>query len=134
MKTKYLSMLLPIFILGCSTYSKNDCQQMDWYVEGKKAALEGYTPKQGKTHYIDKCQEDQHVAIDVVDFERGFTSGLSKLCTPEGLKDLKSRGIKYQGTCEAHEDAQNFKKTRTIELEDKVQELEAEVSRLKGEN
>ena len=107
---------------------------MDWYLEGKKAALEGYTRKQGKTHLVDKCQENQGVAVDFVDFERGFASGLNKLCTPEGLKALAAKDIKYQRTCESHEDSQHAQKTGTTELEDKIKDLESEISRLKAEN
>lgn len=134
MKQLHILILLPAFLIGCSTYSKKQCQEMDWYVEGKKAALQGYTPKQGKTHFIDKCQEDQGVAIDYPEFERGFSAGLKKLCTPEGLKELEDKDIKYQRTCEAHEDLLKFQKTRTSDLEEKVHNLELENSRLKTEN
>lgn len=107
---------------------------MDYYLEGKKAALDGFTLKQGKTHLIDKCGENKGVSVDFVDFERGFTSGLNKLCTPEGRRALADRDIKYQGTCENHADAQEQTKTRAMELEEKVQSLQAEVARLKSEN
>lgn len=132
---KHLPVLaLVLFVTGCGTYSKKECQEMDWYVQGKKSALDGFTPKQGKTHFIDKCQEDHGVAIDPVDFDRGFKSGLNKLCNPEGLEVLASKGIKYQQTCETHEDSLSNEKTRAGELESKIQKLEAEISRLKAEN
>ena len=126
MKHVFILVLLPSFVLGCSTYSKSECKEMD-------AALNGFTPKQGKTHLIDKCQEDKGVAVDFVDYERGFKSGLAKLCTPEGLKALESKGIKYQRTCESYEDSMNAQETRTGELERKIRELEMEVSRLKAQ-
>lgn len=131
MKRFNILILMPMsFLLGCSTYSKKDCLDMDWYVEGKKAALDGYTAKQGKTLFVDKCQEDQKVTVDWVDFDRGFSSGLIKLCTPEGLKALEERDVKYQGTCETLDDELSHKKTRTSELESKNRKLEAEISRL----
>lgn len=100
---------------------------MDWYIEGKKTALEGYTRKQGRAHYVDKCQENKGVVFDAVDFERGFKRGLVQLCTPEGRKNMDSQGIKYQNTCDSHEESQDFEKNRSAELE-------SENSRLKREN
>jgi len=126
--------LLSAFAAGCGTYSKKQCREMDWYVQGKKSALDGFTPKQGKTHFIDKCQEDHGVAVDVVDFDRGFTSGLNKLCTPEGLEELKDKGVKYQRTCDSHQDSLSSTQTRTAELEAKILKLEAEITRLKKDN
>ena len=101
-------------------------------MEGKKAALDGYIPKQGKTLFIDKCREEKGVAMDTVEFDRGFASGLTKLCTPEGREKLEERGLKYQGTCEMHEDNLNLKKSRTIELEAEVSRLKAEIESLKS--
>jgi predicted RNase H-like nuclease (RuvC/YqgF family) len=131
---KFLLLVFPMVFVGCATYSKKQCQEMDWYVEGKRAALDGYTLKQGKSHFIDKCQENQGVTMSVKEFEKGFAVGLDKLCTPEGLENLKSRDIKYQRTCDVREESMNYEKSHEMELEEKIQKLETENSHLKEEN
>lgn len=132
MKRLPTSLLLStLFLVGCATYSKRQCEEMDWYREGRTAALNGLTRKEGKTPFIDKCQEDQGVAVDVVAFDRGFANGLNKLCTPEGREALAAKGIKYQETCESHDDAVNLEQNRKSELQERVNELEEEVARLK---
>lgn len=124
----------PTFLLGCSTYSKRQCQEMDWYREGRKSALNGDIPKQAKTFFIDKCQVDHGVAVEYVSFERGFASGLDQLCSPESLEARAAQGLKYPPACESHEDARVLQKTKVTELQDRIKELEAEVARLKAEN
>src|SRR5690349_15022586 len=104
---KYLIALLPVLVVGCSTYSKRQCQEMDWYREGKNSAVAGITRKQAKTPFVDKCQEDHGVAVDFVEFDRGFAVGLNQVCTPEGLKRFKEKGIRFNETCEGHFDTQN---------------------------
>jgi len=108
---------------------------MDWYHQGMVAATEGYTLKQGKTPFIDKCQEDQGIAMDSVAFERGFKAGLNKICTPEGLKALADKGIKYQETCENDDDSplRQVPSQESV-LKTKIGELEEEVARLKTQN
>lgn len=108
---------------------------MDWYHEGQVAALNGFNMKQGKTPFIDKCQEDHGVAIDNVDFERGFKSGLNKLCSPEGFKALAAKGAKYQEICQNDEEAQAIMNPSPEQvLKNRVEHLESEIARLKKEN
>src|SRR5258708_5396886 len=100
---------------------------MDWYREGRTAALNGYTLKEGKTPYIDKCQEDLGVAMDNVGFERGFNAGLNELCTPEGIQALKAKG-KYQETCKNGDEAPMVQSpSRETELKERVADLETAV-------
>lgn len=134
MKPHFVLIFPPILLAGCSTFSKSECRDMDWFREGRKAALEGHTPKQAKTFFIDKCHEEHGVPMDNVDFERGYNNGLNQVCTAEGLEAFAAKGIQFRETCETFDDSKNLQKTEVSELKDRIRELEAEVQRLKAEN
>jgi hypothetical protein len=108
---------------------------MDWFRQGQIAATSGSSLRKARTYFVGKCQEDHGVAIDSVAFGRGFKSGLNLMCTPEGLKELAAKGIKYQDTCENLSESSPVEAAvREKELADKVRDLEKEVSRLTREN
>lgn len=127
-------LLVSFGLLSCATYSKSECQKMNWYVEGQKAAMQGYGLKQAKTPFVDKCQEDQGVSVDSVDFERGYKSGITKLCAG-GPKVLEARGANFQELCRNDDDGQSVVNPSPEQLlKTRIEKLEGEVTRLKKDN
>jgi hypothetical protein len=126
--------ILCVLLPACSSLSKTECREMDWFRQGQTAASGGQTLRQAKTYFVGKCQEDHGVPINAVEFERGFKSGLNLICTPEGLESLAAKGVKYQDTCETfnpHSDREpSFEEKK---LSKQIKDLEREILKLKNE-
>lgn len=78
---KSFTLLLVIFVAGCSSYFKRkDCESTNWFDYGQKVALDGR--RLSGDQFISECyQAEADVAES--DLDRGFKSGMEKYCQPE---------------------------------------------------
>jgi hypothetical protein len=125
-----------LFTAGCSTYSKKECQQMDWRNQGVKYAMEGRTLDQGRSHFHETCERDHEIAFDVQSFESGYQDGLKNFCSPDNGARFGAKGGVYAGICPADSEPQflaKYHSGREGYLEKKVHELKEENARLSRE-
>lgn len=124
------------FILGCSTFSKNECLNHDWYHLGAQSANNGESSSERINYYKYECTSEHGVPVDTAQFEAGFKKGLESLCSSSGGKILGSSGKYYRGTCPPDKE-ENFLKTysssRLTYLENRVRELEYRNNRLESD-
>lgn len=120
---------------ACSTYSKKQCESMNWKAEGYKSALRGETAQEGYDYFVGTCGKDHGIKPTAEEFKLGYKDGLAAFCTPEAMLQFAQRGGVYRNICPAvaqEELTKNYQSGRLKFLENKVSELESEVSRLKG--
>jgi len=113
--------LASIIFLGalssCATFSREECERMDWTLQGRQTALNGKT-------------------LDQAAFKTGFDSGLKTFCTSEFSYRFALKGGEYQGTCPQVVEAkltEKYKSGRLLYLEKRVEELTAENQGLDSE-
>lgn len=136
MKISILFGLL-MLTLGCSTYSKRQCQNFNWEMIGRDKAIRGDTLESSLAHYQKACGEHK-ISVSEEQFQKGYQSGIQILCSSEGGQNLGRTGFTYKGTCPKNlEDSflkgyttgkVEYMSRRIDELERKVKDLESEVS------
>jgi outer membrane murein-binding lipoprotein Lpp len=140
---KLILIVAVLGLAGCSTFSKEQCEKMDWKSQGFASANKGDTFGEGMAYYGHKCGEEHAVQVDSQRFKQGYEEGLKVFCIPENGYDAGNRGITYKGTCSQNSEDKflskyltgnaAFMKRRVTELEGQVRSLESEVSTLKSE-
>jgi len=130
-------------VVACSTYSKRECEQMNWTTEASRLAREGQTLTEIRDVFAESCQADHGIAADEAAVEAGFKQGLNALCTPEGGERLARDGNIYKGTCAGLREAEFLSKYHTVreahlerevrDMESKVRSLEIEKDRLESQ-
>lgn len=132
-----LVLLCPLLFASCSTYTKKECVEMNWFEGGKKFALSGQSKSQANVHFTQACQQEKGVAIDMTQLDSGFEAGLVEFCQPEKARQFGSSGGVYRGTCDNHTKAKEFlalyNEGRISFLEKEVLALQSEVSSLRSQ-
>lgn len=119
--------------VGCSTYSKRDCQNMDWFQAGQKFAMNGKTLQDSQEHYAKECSAQHEISVDQEKLKLGYESGLKVFCSESYSYEFAKSGGVYLGTCpKSIEDTMlpGLKNGRIQYLENKVAMLESEKSSL----
>ncbi|MGE0633165.1 MAG: DUF2799 domain-containing protein [Pseudobdellovibrionaceae bacterium] len=137
MKLSIFSALTAIaFLSACSTFSKKECETMNWGQKGYESALKGEaSAREALTYYDDKCKDEHGVEPQRDSFSIGYNDGLKVFCTPEYAKRFGSEGGVYKGHCPKDPQTnleQHYSSGRLQFLEIRVKKLEQEVHDLQS--
>ncbi|OQW54430.1 MAG: hypothetical protein A4S09_06005 [Proteobacteria bacterium SG_bin7] len=119
-----LILLIP-FSLACSTLSKEECAQGDWYNIGLRDGQHGYTPNRISEH-AKACAEYGSRPDNAV-YSKGHTEGLKTYCTPENGYQVGLQGQIYHQVCPANLSGAFQKKYR---LGYRIYELKREINQI----
>jgi hypothetical protein len=140
MKTKFLgfagAVLLMFILSGCTTFSRSDCETMDYAERGRNGALKGETLSETSYYYLRNCESEHHVPVDREKLKRGYTDGLKTFCTAAYTQRFAANGGVYNGTCPKSEEPKfidAFRSGRISYLESEVDRLKKEVDRLSSD-
>ena len=97
MKVTIFSGLI-LFTLGCSSLSKEQCSNIDWYKTGVEDANRGYTIPRLE-NYQSQCLE-HGVKVKEESYLSGFEEGLKTYCTPSKGKNRGYFGKSRHQRCE----------------------------------
>jgi len=133
-----LAILLGLLALsGCSTYSKRQCEEMNWEQAGMSSALAGGTLQSARYHYDEKCQKEHGIAVDEVQLKSGWKTGNQQFCTVDGGIKAGHEIVKYEGVCDSQSEAaflKSYVPAYTQAIEAKLSQLKSENSRLESHN
>jgi hypothetical protein len=140
---KNLAFLFAIALLSsCTTFSKKECEQMDWSQRGSTAAMKGETLEDALRYYNRTCMDDNGVIPDQAAIQRGFSEGLKYFCRDNNIRAWALGGGRFPQTCEMSdsrkvafkEGHQDFIESEVYRLRDEVHILKSRVSDLESEN
>lgn len=127
--------VIGLTFMSCTTYTKKQCETMDWRKQGENFALKGQTLDQGYFHFHNACKD---VVMDKAAFQAGHKEGLKIFCTAEYAENFAAEGGKYIGVCPETLENKNFlnkyHSSRENFLTKQIKELESDVSTLKRKN
>jgi Protein of unknown function (DUF2799) len=130
---KYFFSLSILLLSSCSTFSKSDCESMNWQNEGYKAGSNGETAGQQAKFFQKECTVEHQVPVNIEKFSKGYEQGLKSYCSTSNLYQKGLNGDSYSGVCKKSEIAASYSNGRTQFLEKKVIEQEEAIQRLKSE-
>ncbi len=120
----FLALLLP-FGLACSSLSKEECAQGDWYNIGLRDGQNGHSPNRIADHA--KACSEYGTRPDNTVYNKGHAEGLKTYCTPENGYQVGLRGQTYYQVCPANLSGSFQKKYR---LGYRIYELKRDISNL----
>ncbi len=127
----FLLSLIP-FAFACSTLSKEECAQGDWYNIGLRDGQHGYNPNRIADHA--KACAEYGARPDNTTYNRGHGDGLKTYCTPENGYQVGVNGGTYNQVCPANMANAFVKNYRTgyriYELRRDVRELDSKMQTL----
>lgn len=131
-----LFILLPALVLtSCATFSKSDCEQMDWRARGRETALEGEPLYTTANKFDRQCQAKHGVPTNRLELEAGFKAGAQEFCEPDRLRRWIADGHEYKGIC-THLPADTVNASlaagRASYLERQLSDKDDEISRLQS--
>ena len=133
---RYQILILAFTLAACTTYSKQECENMDWGTAGYRAALEGGTLDQTQARYVKGCTRDHGVRPDEARIKLGYETGMKEFCEGKTALEFARGGGVYHGTCSGEQETGFLAKYQVGRIEylaAKVEELSREVSDLRGE-
>jgi outer membrane murein-binding lipoprotein Lpp len=114
--------LLGIFLLsGCSTLSKQECLDSNWFSIGNRDGMQG-RPVTRLQQHGEACKE-YNVTPNAAQYEKGRNEGLTIYCTPENGLKIGRQGVRYEYVCPKNIEQGFLKKY----------EMGSEIHRLEGE-
>jgi peptidoglycan hydrolase CwlO-like protein len=143
MKTKLIVLLAATALAsGCTTFTKSECEQMNWAQTGARAAMQGHSLDYTLRYYNQTCMDDNGVIPDQALIQRGFADGLVYFCSENNLRAHAANGGGYPVTCEMtdqkkaafKEGHQDFIESEVSRLREQVGHLQNRVSNLETEN
>ncbi len=75
-------------LVACSTFSKKECESIDYKALGYKDGQAGDDPDRSLAFYREKCQQEHGVPVNETLFRESYTEGLKVYCTPERQREL----------------------------------------------
>jgi hypothetical protein len=115
-------LLLLLFVSSCSSLSRQECEDTNWYIKGLADGQDGLRDPKTK-EYRDECYS-HNVTIKGFDYLKGYEDGSKTFCTTENAKVIGLRGYKPHKVCEEinpqfsfgyNEGLRVFLKEKTIE-------------------
>ena len=98
MANKFLGVLCLVALLsGCSTMSKEECKQADWYLKGVEDATKGFPLDRVVEH--GKACARVNIVPDMKDYREGHAKGARLYCVPEKGYSEGRGGAAYNGIC-----------------------------------
>jgi hypothetical protein len=104
-----------VLLLGCSTLSKNECLQANWYELGWRDGSLGKRRSIFQGH-VDACVK-HNVHAEKIDYFRGRDDGLKNFCTYDNGFSQGRYGKKYNYVCPSNLEATflaGFRKGRKV--------------------
>lgn len=96
--TWLLLLIVPAFIMGCATMSKDECLTADWKERGRQDGMQGKAASYLAKH-SSACSE-HGVTPDSKQYRAGRVEGLKVFCTPQNAFEYGIKGRSYTpGTC-----------------------------------
>lgn len=136
MLTRLLGLSSLVLFIGCSTFSKQQCMEMNWATQGRTAALNGLTAGDRLRYFDRECFQEHGVSPDARFFQAGYEEGLKEFCTPQYSFQFATRGGEYNGICPAEKEkavVESMHKGRYIYLEREVSYLSGRVTSLESQ-
>ncbi len=99
----YLMMLFCLSFTACTTLSKEECLQSDWYGIGQRDGAAGIQGQSRLSNYQQTC-EQHNIAFDSAQYLAGVELGLQTYCNKDQGFSLGSSGKAYDGICQNHEE------------------------------
>lgn len=81
-------LFVALYLVGCSTLTKEQCRSADWYEYGRIDASHGRAESFLSEHQ-DACGEG---APNVAEYKRGWDEGLKEFCSPNSAFHIGSNG------------------------------------------
>lgn len=119
--------------MACSTFSKNDCKNMNWQNAGYQTALDGEKADHRIKYYLKECTNEHKVTVNLDAFTKGYDQGIKIYCSEANLYQKGLSGKIYKNICKESESTANFSIGRSQYLEKKVLELENDIQRLNND-
>ena len=129
-------MLFFAFCVGCSTFSRKDCEVMDWTAQGYKSAISGQSTAGPIAYFQRECGQENGIQPDTRLFNIGYEQGLKVFCSPEGGQLFGRSGGLYENTCPPNLEKLFLEKYQLGRIEytgSRIQQLENEVYNLRNE-
>lgn len=119
---------------GCSTYSKQQCETMNWEARGYEAAMKGESVSSAVSFFDQRCRAQHGVPLREQEFSDGYQRGIGLFCTPENIKNFAREGGVYAGVCPdslvTNSFHMNYQSGREEHLLDKIRRLNREIDSL----
>lgn len=91
-----------IFVSGCASMSEEECRRANWFQQGARDALGGYSRE--LLHEHRKACAKAGVIPDELQYMIGYERGVRQFCTPENGLQWGLSGNRYLNTCPAELD------------------------------
>ena len=121
-----------LFLAGCATMNKSECQVANWEIIGLEDASAG-RPNSYIGQHRSACAE-YGVSPDLNSYMKGYERGLAQFCTYENGLSMGSQGRGYSGICKgaaANQFLSGYNKGKhDYELRRQIANLKSEISRL----
>ncbi len=93
-----------VWLGGCAVMSAEECRTADWYEQGMRDALNGYSRSRVEVRR-EACAE-AGVTPNVAQYEQGWVHGIPQFCTPTNGASWGRQGRSYHDTCPPELEAQ----------------------------
>jgi hypothetical protein len=126
----FSALLVAVFLSGCATMSKEECQHADWYLKGVDDATQGYPLDRVIEH--GKACARVNIEPDMKAYRQGHNKGARLYCVPPKGYSEGRNGASYNGICppdleekflRAYRDGQEL-----YTIEHKISELENQIN------
>ncbi len=91
-------MMVLLLVAGCSSLSKQECRNADWYIIGLEDGSAGRTLQTVGSHRKACARVD--IVPDMTAYENGHNQGRQRYCTRENGFQLGDSGARYNGVCQ----------------------------------
>ena len=131
-----LIIIILLVISGCSTYSKNECLEMDQAQIGYKNGINGANSFDSSVNHItNTCEKDYGIKADIPKIKKGWEDGIQFYCSNNGGLRAGSSGMNYTGVCSKENEKiffETYNPARLGFLEEKVKQLEHQLESVEG--
>lgn len=137
MKKNFYLLVLVFALSSCSTLSKQECANKDWYGEGYQVGLNGGQPTNQFMFFKQNCGDEHGIQPDMEKFETGFKAGRNVMCTKDGGYQFGLNGGAYTDQCpKEKEDAffSGYQRGQTIYTGQKLSSMEERIEDLERQN
>jgi hypothetical protein len=132
----FLMVLISLFY-SCSTVSKKDCANKDWFGEGYHTGLTAGNPAATLEAYRATCGKEHGINPDPARFMEGVKAGTTVLCTPEGAFEFGKNGGVYNNSCPKETEEKfyaAYQRGQTIYTSQKLRAMDARIQDLEDDN
>ncbi|WP_299732708.1 DUF2799 domain-containing protein [uncultured Endozoicomonas sp.] len=89
--------LIPLFLSGCATLNKEECETANWNQIGFEDGVSGSSLTMVSSHR--KACASHGIGVDLNAYKRGHAEGVLVFCTPRNGFEQGKSGYAYSGIC-----------------------------------